>query len=153
MFSFSLCNAEFSPCWALTEYVRALIHLACLRVFSVSHGLLFTSCIVWNDKDKVIGFKRSHWVHLGCWSNWSQKFQLFQLSQHSHVTNCRLISSSAHFPWIKIQKCSNLKVPDIKAYILCREHSVFRREKYFFPAVCLSKRYTKVSEVVFATSL
>ena len=31
-----LCNAEFSPCWALPEYIRALIHLACLRVFSVT---------------------------------------------------------------------------------------------------------------------
>ena len=28
-----LCNAEFSPCWALPEYIRTLIHLACLRVF------------------------------------------------------------------------------------------------------------------------
>ena len=33
---FFLCNAEFSPCWALPEYIRALIHLACLRVFSVT---------------------------------------------------------------------------------------------------------------------
>ena len=32
---FFFCNAEFSPCWALSEYIRALIHLACLRVFSV----------------------------------------------------------------------------------------------------------------------
>ena len=23
---FLLCNAEFSPCWALPEYIRALIH-------------------------------------------------------------------------------------------------------------------------------
>ena len=30
-----LCYAEFSPCWALPESIRALIHLACLRVFSV----------------------------------------------------------------------------------------------------------------------
>ena len=100
--------------------------------FQWRHGLLFTDCIVWNDKDKVIGFERSQWIHLGWWSAGSPKLQPFQLLQHSHVTNCRLISSSAHFPWIKIQKCSNLKVPEIKAYILCREHSVFRREKYFF---------------------
>ena len=33
---FFLCNAEFSPCSALPEYIRALIHLACLRVFSVT---------------------------------------------------------------------------------------------------------------------
>ena len=31
-----LCNAEFSPSWALPEYILALIHLACLRVFSVT---------------------------------------------------------------------------------------------------------------------
>ena len=30
---FFLCNAEFSPCWALPKYIRALIYLACLRVF------------------------------------------------------------------------------------------------------------------------
>ena len=33
-----------------------------------SHGLLFTDCIVWEDKDKVIGFERSHWIHSGWWS-------------------------------------------------------------------------------------
>ena len=31
-----LCNAEFNPCWALPEYIPALIYLACLRVFSVT---------------------------------------------------------------------------------------------------------------------
>ena len=67
--------------------------------FQWRHGLLFTDCIVWDEKDKVIGFKRSHWIHPGWWSTGSPKLQLFQLSQHSHVTNCRLISSSAYFPW------------------------------------------------------
>ena len=33
---FFLCNAEFSPRWALLEYIRALIHLACLPVLSVT---------------------------------------------------------------------------------------------------------------------
>ena len=67
--------------------------------FQWRNGLLFNDCIVWDDKDKVIGFKRSHWIHLGWWSTGSPKLQLFQLSQHAHVTNCRLISSSAYFPW------------------------------------------------------
>ena len=67
--------------------------------FQWRHGLLFTDCFVWDDKDKVIGFERSHWIHLWWWSTGSPKLQLFQLSQHSHVTNCRLISSSANFPW------------------------------------------------------
>ena len=31
-----LCSAEFSPFRELPEYVRALIHLVCLRVFSVT---------------------------------------------------------------------------------------------------------------------
>ena len=61
--------------------------------FRWCHGLLFTDCIEWDDKDKVIGFKRSHSIHLGWWSTGSPKFQLFQLSQYSHVTNCRMISS------------------------------------------------------------
>ena len=67
--------------------------------FKWRHGLLFANCIVWDNKDKAIGFKRSHWIHLGWWSTGSPKFRLFQSSQHSHVTNCRLISSSAYFPW------------------------------------------------------
>ena len=33
---FFLCRVEFSPCWALPEYIRALIHSASLRVFSVT---------------------------------------------------------------------------------------------------------------------
>ena len=66
--------------------------------FQWRHGLLFTDCIVWDDKDKVSGFKRSHWILLGWWSTGSPKLQLFQLSQHLHVTNCRLIFSSAYFP-------------------------------------------------------
>ena len=67
--------------------------------FQWRHWLLFTDCIVWDDKDKVIGFKRSHWIHFGWWSTGSPKLQLFRLWQQSHVTNCRLISSSAYFPW------------------------------------------------------
>ena len=69
------------------------------RSFQWCHGLLFTNCIVWDDKDNMIGFKGLHWIHLGRWSIGSPKLQLFQLSQHSHVTNCLLISSSACFPW------------------------------------------------------
>ena len=67
--------------------------------FQWRHALLFTDRIVWDDRDKVICFKRSHWIHLGWWSTGSPKLHLFQLSQHSHVTNCRLIFSSAYFPW------------------------------------------------------
>ena len=67
--------------------------------FQWRHGLLFTDCIVRDDKDEVIGFKRSHWIRLGWWSTGSPKLQLLQLSQHSDVTNCWLISSSAYFPW------------------------------------------------------
>ena len=66
--------------------------------FQWRHGFSFTDRIVWDDKDKVIGFKRSHWIHLGWWSTGSPKLQLFQLSQHSHDTSCRLIPSSAYFP-------------------------------------------------------
>ena len=72
--------------------------------FQWRHGLLFTDCIEWDDKDIVIGFKRSHWILLGWRSTGSPKLQLFQLSQHSHVTNCRLISSSASIPWNMISK-------------------------------------------------
>ena len=67
--------------------------------FQWRHGLLFIDCIVWDDQDKVIGFKRPYWIHSGWWGTGSPKLQLFQLSQHSHVTNCRLISSSAYFTW------------------------------------------------------
>ena len=102
--------------------------------FQWRHGLLFTDCIVWDDKDKVIDFKIPHWIHLGWWSTRSPKLQLFQLSQHSHVTNCPLISSSAYFPWNMTwnANCSYLEVPEIKSYILIRGLSVFERKKDFF---------------------
>ena len=135
-----LSNAEFSPCLALPEYIRALIHSACLRVFSVTP---------W------VGFKRSHWIHLGWWSTGSPKLQLFQLSQHSQVTNCRLISTSVYFPWnmilkykIQLSESSWDKILHSKLKTQC-----FSKEEIFFLAVCLLKRYTKVLEVVLATSL
>ena len=119
--------------------------------FQWRHGLLFTDCIVWDDKDKVTGFKRSHWIHLGWWSTGSPKLQLFQLSQHSHVTNCRLISSSAYFPWhmtlkykMQLSEGSWDKILHSKSRIQC----FWKKEKNFL-AVCLSKRYTKVPKVVF----
>ena len=123
--------------------------------FQWRHGLLFTDCIVWDDKDKVIGFKRSHSIHLGWASSGSPQLQLFQLSQHSHVTNCRLISSSAYFPWnmtwilFKMQLCKGSwdKILHSKSRTQC-----FSKEEFFL-TVCLTKRYTKVPEVVFATSL
>ena len=123
--------------------------------FQWRHGLFFTDCIVSDYEDKVTGFKRSHWIHLGWWSTGSPKLQLFQLSQHSYVTNCQLISYSACFPWnmtLKYKMQLSEGSSQIKPYILSPGHSVFRREKYFFLAVCLSKRNTNVPEVVFATS-
>ena len=123
--------------------------------FQWRHGLLFTDCIVWYDKDKVIGFQRSHWIHLGWWSTGSPELQLFQLSQHSYVTNCRLISSSAYFPWnmtlkYKMQQSEGSwdKILHSKSRTQC-----FSKEEKKILVVCLSKRYTKVPEVVFATSL
>ena len=67
--------------------------------FQWLHGVLFAGCIVWDDKDKLSGFERSSCTLFGWWSTGSLKPQLFQLSQHSPVTNCRLTSSSAYFPW------------------------------------------------------
>ena len=123
--------------------------------FQWHHGLLFTDCIMWDDKDKVIGFNRSNWFHLGWWSTGSPKLQLFQLSQHSHVTNCRLISSSAYFLWnrtlkykMQLSEGSWDKIPHSKSRTQC-----FQRKKYYFLVVCLSKPYTKVPEVDFTTSL
>ena len=76
-----------------------------------------------------VGFKRSHRIHLGWWSTGSAKLQPFQLSQHSHVTNCRLISSSAYFPLnITLKYIMHLS----ESYILSRRHSVFRKKKYFW---------------------
>ena len=119
-------------------------------------GLLFTHCISWHDEDKVIGFKRSHWIHihLGWWSAVSPKLQLFQLSQDSHVINCRLISSSAYFPWnmtlkYKMQLCEGFWDKILHS----KWRTLFFEGRFFFLAVCLSKRYTKIPEVVFATSL
>ena len=52
---------------------------------------------------------------------------------------------------IKIQNAAIIRFLRKKSYILSQGHSVFRRN--FFLAVCLSKGFTKVQEVVFATSL
>ena len=122
--------------------------------FQRRHGLLFTHCILWGHKDKVIGFKRSHYIHLRWWCTGSPKLRLFQLSQHSHVTNCRLISSSAYFPWNMTWKYKMQLSEGSWDKIL---HSKSRTQRFgkefFFLAVCLSKQYTLVPEVVFATSL
>ena len=154
---FFLSNAEFSPFWTLSECIRALIHLACLRSFQWRHGLLFTDCIVWDDKDRVTGLKRSHWIHLGWWSTGSPKLQLFQLSQHSHATNCRLISSSAYFPWtmtlkykMQLSECpwdTTLQSKSRTQFFFYEGRNIF-----FWRFVSRSD-YTKVPEVVFATSL
>ena len=49
---FFLCNAEFSPCWALPEYIRALIHWACLRVFPVTLWVIvyWFHCVKWQGQ-------------------------------------------------------------------------------------------------------
>ena len=125
--------------------------------FQWHHGLLFTDCIVWDDKDKVIGFKIPHWIHLGWWSTWSPKLQLFQLSQHSPVTNCRLTSSSAYFTWNMTLKNKMQLSEGSWDKILCSKSRTqcFSKEEVFFLVVCLCplKRYTKVPQVLFATSL
>ena len=102
--------------------------------FHWRHGLLFTGRIVWD-----VGFKRSHWIHLGWWSTGSPKLQPFQLSLHSHVTNCRLISSSAYYPWnmtlkykMQLWRFLRFKKKKRKSYILSRGHSVFRRKIFFW---------------------
>ena len=142
------------PVWHFYNISRHLFTWLVCGLFQWRYGLLFTDRIVWDDKDKVIGFKRSHWIHLGWWSTGFSKLQLFQLLQHSHVTSCRLISSSAYFPrnmTLKHKMQLSEGSWDKKSYILSRGQCFWR--KIFFLAVCLSKRYTKVPEVVFATSL
>ena len=124
--------------------------------FQWRHGLLCTDCIVWDDKEKVIGFKRSHWIHLGWWSTGSPKFQPFQLSQHSHIANCRLLFFSAYFPWnmtLKYKMQISENSWDIMLHSKSRTRCFSKDFFFFFLAVCLSKRYTKVPKTVFATSL
>ena len=71
------------------------------RSFPSRSGSVFTDCIVWDGKDKVTGFKRSHFIHLGWWSTRSPKLQLFPLSQHSHITtvDCYLLQLTFHEIW------------------------------------------------------
>ena len=122
--------------------------LVCLS-FQWRHGLLFTDYIVWDDKDKAIGFKRSHRIHLGAGS------PKLQLSQHARVTNYRLISSSAYFPWnmtlkykMKLSEGSWDKILPSKLKTQCSW-----KEEILFLAVCLSEPETKVPGVIFASSL
>ena len=127
------------------------------RSFQWSHWLIsFTDCNVWDDEDKVIGFKKSHWIHLGWWSTGSPKLQLFQLSQHPQVTNCRFISSSAYFPWnMTLKYTMQLFEGSWDKILHSKSRTLFFEEEFFsfFLTIWLSKRYTKVPEVVFATSL
>ena len=110
---------------------------------AMGYCLLVVSCEMTRTKWLVL--KGSHWIHLGWWSTGSPKLQLFQLSQHSHVTNCRLVSSSAYFPWnitskysMQLSEGSWDKILHSKSKKQC-----FSQEDFFFLAVCLSKRYTK----------
>ena len=79
----------------------------------------------------------------------------FHSIQTSPTVDWYLLQLTFHEIWLWNTKWSCLKVSEIKSYIVSRGLSVFGRKKYFFLAVCLSKRYIyiKVPEVVFATSL
>ena len=85
--------------WAFLEYIQALIHLPCLWVFSVTLWVIVYRLYRARWQEQNISFKWSHWILSGWWTTGSPKLQLFQLSQHSHITNCQLISSSDYFPW------------------------------------------------------
>ena len=121
--------------------------------FQWRHGLLFTDCIVWDDQDKVMFLKD----HIGSTEDDGvpglQSFNCFNYhSIHTSPTvDWYLLQLTFHEIWHKNAKCSYLKVPGIKSYILSRGQC-FSKD-IFFQAVCLSKRYTKVPEVVFTTSL
>ena len=126
--------------------------------FQWRHGVLFTDFIVRDDKDKVFGVKRSHRIHLGRWCTGSSKLQLFRSSQHSHVTNCRLITSSAYCPWnmtlkYKMQLSEGTWERKKNLHSKLRTRCCSKEETFFFLVVCLSKQYIKDPEVVFTTSL
>ena len=134
------------PCFLFLYAMQTLVPVGHLRnmsghlfiwlvcgSFQCRQGLLFTDCIVWHDEDKVIGFKRLHWIHLAWWSTGSTKLQLLQLSQQSHFTSCRLIASSAYFPWnmtlkykMQLSEGSWDKILHSKSRTLC-----FRKEEFF----------------------
>ena len=125
--------------------------------FQWRHRLLFTDCIVWDVKDKVIGFKRSLWDSLGMMEYRVSKASTISIitAFTRHQLSIDIFFSLLSLKYdIKIQnaKCSYLKVPEIKSYILSWGHSVFQRKKFFL-MVCGSEQYSKVPEVVFATSL
>ena len=134
----------------LTLHVVPL--LANLMITKVLIASLNSCC---HRKDKVTGFKSTHWTHSGWWSSGCPKLQLFQLLQHLHVINCRLISSSAYFPWnmtlkykMQLSQGSWHKILHSKSRTQC-----FSNEEFFCLAIFLSKRYTKVPKVVLLTSL
>ena len=120
------------------------------------HGLLFTDCIMWDDEDTVIGFKRSHWSHWGVWSTGSPKPQPLQLSQNLHVTDRRLISSPAYFLWnmtlkykMQLSEGSWDKILHSKSRTQC-----FWKEEIFLSGdLSLEAIYTKVLGEVSLTSL
>ena len=133
--------------WIFFYAMRSLVPVGRLRTtpghlftwlvcgsFQWSHGLLFTDCIVWDDKDKVTGFKRSHWIHLGWRSTGSPKLQPCFNYHGVHTSptgEWYLLQLTFHEIWHQNTKCSYLKVPVIKSYILSRE-LCFLKEEIFF---------------------
>ena len=123
--------------------------------FQWRHGILFINCIMWDDKDKVIGFKISHWIHLGWWSTGSPKLNCFNYySTHmSPIVDWYLLQLTFHEIWTLKHKTQVSEGSWDKILHSMSRTVFFEGRNTFFPVICLSKPYTKILEVVFATSL
>ena len=130
---FVLCNVEFSPRWALPELIWALIHLACLRVFSV------TSWVI------VYRLYNVRWQEQ---RDWFWKITLDPLTTMEYVISkdtskrCRLISFSAYFPWnITLKYTIRLSEGFSEKILLSKSRSQCSWKDFFlffsFLAVCL----------------
>ena len=151
-----MCIAEFSPCWALPEYIRALIHLACLRVYSVTPWAIVYRLY------RVRRQGQSDWfLKITSDPLRMMEYRVSRTSAASITTafTRHQLSIDIFFSFLSMKY--DIKIQNAAIWRFLRKtilHSksrtqCFLKEEIFFLAFCLSKRYTKVPEVVSSTSL
>ena len=144
-----LCNAELVPVGHFRNISGHLFTWLICWSLQRRHGLLFTDCIVWDDKDKVTlpplrvfeyrVFKASTVSIITAFSRHKLSIDIFfSLLSRNMTLNCKMQLSEGSWD----------KILHFKSRTQC-----FSKEKICFLTVCLSSRYTEVPEIVFATSL
>ena len=102
--------------------------------FELLYGLLFTvvSCEMTRAKQLVLKLTLDPLRMMEYRVSKASTVSIITTFTHHQLSTDVFFSLLSMKYDIKIQKCSYLKVPEIKSYTLSQGHSVFRRKKYFF---------------------